>query len=64
MLHVAVFFDEFTGIAALIALIALIVVDSANFQLYIAGLMGVYGKGDGLVTGGMRAVMSIGFAFF
>ena len=26
--------------------------------------MGLYGKSDGLVTGGVRAVMSIGFAFF
>ncbi|MBV9231028.1 MAG: hypothetical protein JOZ18_17090 [Chloroflexi bacterium] len=46
-----------------VALVALVAVDSAKSQLYIAGLMGVYGKGDGRTVEGKREAMSIGFGF-
>jgi hypothetical protein len=43
-----------------VTLVTLVIV---NFQLYIAGLMEMHGKGDGVVIGEKRWVMSIVFCF-
>jgi hypothetical protein len=40
-----------------------VTVVTVNLQLYIAELMGLYGKSDILVTGEKRRMMSMGFCF-
>jgi hypothetical protein len=60
---VGVTFAELACEADLRAIVTLVTLVTVNFELYIAGLMGLYGKGDVLATGEKRGMMSIGFCF-
>jgi hypothetical protein len=46
-----------------VTLVTLVTLVTVHAQLYIAGLMRVYGKCDAVATGEKREVMSIGFRF-